>query len=267
VHQVEQLQQVLKQKPLALLFDIDGTLSPIASRPGEARLHPEVRPLLEQAREWAQIVVVTGRAIESGAAIVNLEGITYIGTHGLEWCEGLPTQHPVWLVPEAQPFVDAGKRLLDYAEQQFNGLPGVLVERKRVGGSVHYRLSPDPEQTRRTILSMCEPLAQKYNLRLSEGKMVVEIKAPIDVDKGLALRSFVEKAGVQGAVFAGDDRTDMDALRELRKLRVEGVTTLGIAVQHPDTLPELLEQADIVVYEVEGMVTLLHEIVHILRSS
>ena len=52
------------------------------------------------------------------AVVVNVEGLTYIGTHGLEWCDGLPTTHTVQLLPEALPYVEPGKALLDLAEHR-----------------------------------------------------------------------------------------------------------------------------------------------------
>src|SRR5690348_8091985 len=114
MHTLEaQVQSLCKRRPLGLLFDIDGVLSPIAPTPAEAYLHPAIRPLLEEARKWARIAIVTGRAIESGAAMVNVEGLTYIGAHGLEWSDGLPAQHTVQVVPEALPFVKPGNRLMD----------------------------------------------------------------------------------------------------------------------------------------------------------
>src|SRR5436305_2869917 len=97
------LRSILAQRPLGLVFDIDGTLSPIAPTPAEAHLYPGVASLLEQARRYAHVAIITGRAVEDGAAMVNVEGLTYIGTHGLEWCDGLPSSHPVQLLPEALP--------------------------------------------------------------------------------------------------------------------------------------------------------------------
>ncbi len=120
------LATVLAQRPLGLAFDIDGTLSPIAPTPGEARLYPGVDSLLETAKQYAQVVIVTGRAVKDGAPIVNVEGLTYIGTHGMEWCDGLPSTHPVRLIPEAEPYVEPGNYLLDLAQQQLGSLPGTI---------------------------------------------------------------------------------------------------------------------------------------------
>ena len=194
------LQTVLTKKPLGLVFDIDGTLSPIAPTPEEARLYPGVAPLLERAREHAHIAIMTGRAIEDGAAMVNVDGLTYIGTHGLEWSDGLPTSHPVEILPEALAYIEPGKYLLDLVEQHLPALHGVIV--------------------------------QRFDLH--------------------------------GVTFAGDDRTDLDAVLEIARLRQEGIAALAIVVQHPDTLPEMLANADIVVQGVEGMANLLHKMVELL---
>lgn len=258
------IQTVLSQRPRGLVFDIDGTLSPIAPTPEEARLYPGVVALLERARERANVAIMTGRAIDDGARMVNVDGLTYIGNHGLEWSDGLPWLHTVHMVQEALAYVEPGKKLLDLAEDGLAGLPGIIIQRKSVGGTVHYRLAPDPEEARQRILSLLEEPARRVNMRLGEGKLVVEVKTPLAVNKGYALRQFVQRLGLRAVVFAGDDRTDFDAVVETSRLREEGIAALSIVVQHADTLPELLEHADIVVQRVEGMVELLREMVGML---
>jgi trehalose 6-phosphate phosphatase len=157
--------------------------------------------------------------------------------------------------------------LLNLAEQQLSDLPGIIVERKRIGGAIHYRLSPNPEQARATILARLTPLAQAANLRLSEGKRVIEIKTPLAINKGRALHTFAEHFSLQGLLFAGDDRTDLDAILAIESLRQEGLKqSLSIVVQHSDTPPELLAHADIIVQEVEGMAHLLADIVQTLAE-
>jgi trehalose 6-phosphate phosphatase len=260
---------VLAQRPLGLIFDIDGTLSPMALTSDEARLYPGVVPLLERARERAHVAIMTGRAIDDGARMVNVDGLTYIGTHGLEWCDGLPSLHPVQIVPEALQFIEPGTYLLDLVEKELPNLPGVYVQRKHVGGTLHYRQSTETERSRRDILAILEEPARRVNMRLREGRMMVEVLAPLAVDKGQALRRFVEHFQAQGVLFAGDDSTDLDAVLEVARLREEKkvIAGLSVVVQHADTLPAMLEHADIVVQEVEGMVDLLRELVDMLFSS
>ena len=223
--------------------------------------------LLEQAQKYAHIAILTGRSIDDGASMVNLEGLTYIGTHGLEWSEGLPWLHPVDIIPEALNYYEPGKYLLDLVEQHLSELPGVIVQRKRIGGSIHYRLAPDPGATRQKLLSLLEQPAQQINMRLSEGKLIIEIRVPLAVHKGKAIRQFAERYNLNAIVFAGDDRTDLDAVTEITKIREDGKAALSIVVRHHDTLPELLTEADIVVQEVPGMVELLREMVAIFEVN
>ncbi|HTK06154.1 MAG TPA: trehalose-phosphatase [Ktedonobacteraceae bacterium] len=260
-------QSVVTSQPFGMVFDIDGTLSPIAPTPDEARLFPGVVSLLEQARHLAHVAIMTGRAIDNGAAMVNVEDLTYIGSHGLEWSEGLPANHTVQISAEAMEYIEPCQQLLTLAEQQLADLPGILVERKNIGGAIHYRRSPDPEQARKTILARLEQPARTDHLRLSEGKRVVEVKTPLAVNKGRALRTFVEHFALRGILFAGDDRTDLDAILEIERLRQEGLAAVAIVVQHADTPPELLEHADVIVQEVDGMVHLLAEIVQKLTDQ
>ncbi|HJT55678.1 MAG TPA: trehalose-phosphatase [Ktedonobacteraceae bacterium] len=255
------LQTVLVQHPTGLVFDIDGTLSPIAPTPEEARLYPGVVTLLEEARKRAYVAIMTGRAIDDGARMVNVDGLTYIGNHGLEWSDGLPWLHPVHMTQEALVYVEPGKQLLDLVENGLRDIPGIIVQRKSVGGSIHYRLAPDPKEARQSILSLLKEPSHKSGMHLSEGKQVVEVRAPLAINKGTALRQYARRLGLRGVLFAGDDQTDFDAVLEIARLREEGIAALSVVVQHTDTWPELLKQADIVVQGVEGMVDLLKQVV------
>ncbi len=259
------LASVLEKQPRGLVFDIDGTLSPIVPTPDQAYLYPGVAESLQQVRQRAHVAIMTGRAIADGARIVNVEGLTYIGTHGLEWCDGLPTTHPIELIPEAQPYIEPGRHLLDLVKQHQAELPGIIVQYKNVGGSIHYRQSANPEQTRQHILALLEEPARQVHMRLGEGKYVIEILSPLSVNKGEALRRYVQRFGLQGVFFAGDDRTDLNAMLEAEQLRHEGLATYTIVVRHPDTFPAMLKHADEVVEGVEGMAAKLRAIVELLK--
>jgi len=255
------LSSVLAQQPLGLVFDIDGTLSPIAPTPQAAYLYPGVADMLEQLQQHAHVAIMTGRALRDGARIVNVDNVTYIGTHGLEWSDGLPNTHEVQIVPEALRYVEPGKQLLDLVQQHLESLPGVIVQRKTVGGTLHYRGSAHPEQRREQLLALLTEPTRQAGMRLGEGKMVVEVLSPLAINKGQAIRNYVQRFGLHGLVFAGDDRTDLDAILEAERLRTEGCTTCSVVVKHHDTLPELLAHADIIVDGVEGMAQLVQEMV------
>jgi trehalose 6-phosphate phosphatase len=261
------LRTVLEQRPLGLVFDIDGTLSTFARVPDEARLDAGVAELLEQVSQYAHLAIITGRGLEDAVRIVNIDGLTYIGTHGLEWSDGLPPHHSVQLLSEARPYVKPGAYLLDYAEKELATLQGLVIQRKHIGGTLHYRLARDPQYARARIFAALEEPARHVGMRLREGKRVVEILAPLNVNKGHGLRRFVERYGLRGVLFAGDDLTDLDAVLEIERLRREGLAALSVVVQYNDTPPEMLEHADIRVQHVAGMIELLSEIVAELQES
>jgi trehalose 6-phosphate phosphatase len=65
----------------------------------------------------------------------------------------------------------------------------------------------------------------------------------------------VEEYGPERAMFIGDDTTDLDAFRELEKLREEGrlKEILRVGVASEEGPPEITSEADIVVDGVEGV--------------
>jgi trehalose 6-phosphate phosphatase len=260
------LHTILLQQPLGLVFDIDGTLSPIAPTPAEARLHPGVCALLEKAAQYAHVAIMTGRSIEDGAAMVNVEGLTYVGNHGAEWSTGLPSTHQVQFSPETMAYIEPAAQILDLAEKKLSHIPGLIIDRKRMGGAVHYRQTADNEQTRLLILDTLSEPTEARHLQLSEGKKVIEIKPTLVMNKGVALRRLVQQYNFQGVIFAGDDRTDLDAILEIGHLKQEGIAAASIVVQHHDTLSALLENADVIVQEVDGMVQLLRNLVEHLEN-
>lgn len=261
------IQDVLSHRPLGLALDFDGTLSPIAPTSDAARLYPGASELLERVKQYARVAIMTGRAIDDGAAKINLEGLTYIGTHGLEWSDGLPWTHPVEVEHDALAYIEPGRFLLDLVERHLDELPGVYIQRKRIGGTLHYRLAEDPDATRLRLLDILEEPARRLGMSLSEGKRMVEVRVPLAIDKGQALLRFAHHYALRGLLFAGDDRTDLDAVLAIPRLRGEGIAALSVVVQHPDTLPELLQHADIIVQGVPEMIALLRACAETLERS
>jgi len=257
------LQQVIAQRPLGLVFDIDGTISPIAPTPGEARLYPGIAQQLAAANEHAGVYVAinTGRAADIGAAMVNVEGLTYMGVYGLEWLKGPLTRPIVELLPEARIYSESAKQLLDMAEAGLADIPEILIERKRTGGAIHFRLAPDHHVAHERILALLAEPTRQRGMRLIDGKLMLELVPPLEMNKGKALRRLVQHFELRGIMFAGDDVSDLDAVREIRQMKEEGIAAISVAVKHHDSPPALLREADIAVEQVDGMAELLGEIV------
>ena len=88
---------------------------------------------------------------------------------------------------------------------------------------------------------------------------MLEIRPASGIDKGTAVRRLLADHRIEQALFAGDDRTDLDAFRALRSLvgagGLRGAVCVGIgSAEGP---PELLRQADAVVAGPEEFVGVL----------
>jgi trehalose 6-phosphate phosphatase len=73
--------------------------------------------------------------------------------------------------------------------------------------------------------------------------MVLEILPPVEADKGTAVRHLLGRADLDRALYAGDDRTDLDAFQALGGLEVG----IRVALASSEGPPELREAADVVV--------------------
>jgi trehalose 6-phosphate phosphatase len=237
---------VLLQTPSADVTDIDGTISAIAATPAEAMVDPGAKAALDLLnRRLAAVAVVSGRAPQDGAVMVGLPDLTYIGNHGLERiARGTPWTHPT--AAAAQPAIAAALAEIETAARAAADLPWLIVENKGVTGTIHYRLAPDPA----LAIALLEPLvrdaATRHGLRLTLGRMIFEVRPPLAVNKGTAIRELAEELGLRGIVFFGDDVTDVDAFRALRGMRASGdAATLRVGVLGPDTSPLVLEEIDL----------------------
>jgi len=258
---LERARRVLSQRPSAVVCDIDGTLSPIAPTPGEAVLAPGAREALEALTRTVDLVAaVSGRSAADAAVMVGVPDMLFVGNHGLEWIErDGRTIHPVAL--ETAPRLETALAEIAARAAADDRLRGVIVENKELSGSIHYRLTGDPEYSFNTILAWAKELALTHDLRVTEGRMVIELRPPIDVNKGAALRRLIEERGLMSMVFFGDDVTDMDGFRELTRLRdTRNFAGLSIAVADPEARPEVVAAADAVVPGVTACVALLSEL-------
>ena len=238
--------EVLRQGPSAVVTDIDGTISAIAPTPAEAMVDPGAKAALALLVErLAVVAVVSGRAPQDGAAMVDLPELTYVGNHGLERItRGTPWTHPV--AASAQPAVAAALAEIESAARVIADVPWLLVENKGVTGTIHYRLAPDQIAAAALLEPLARAAADRHGLRLTLGRMIFEVRPALAVNKGTAIRELAHDLGLRGVVFFGDDVTDVDAFRALRELReAREAATLRVGVLGPETSPAVLAEIDV----------------------
>jgi trehalose 6-phosphate phosphatase len=220
----------------AILLDVDGTLAPIVARPEDARVPPEAQAELERlAARYALVACVSGRASADAAATVGVEGLVYVGTHGLE------------LEPEAERWAAA---LHEFAA-------GVAwpAEDKGLSVSFHYRGALD-EEAARAELEEVATAARAAGLQARFGRKVLELLPPIEANKGTAIRRLLAERELRRALYAGDDTTDLDAFRALDELEL----AIRVAVASAEGPPELRAAADLVVPGPAELLDVLHRL-------
>ncbi|MBI5023604.1 MAG: trehalose-phosphatase [Candidatus Omnitrophica bacterium] len=223
----DKLKKALDDKIVLLNLDYDGTLTPIAATPEEAVLSPEVKAVLEELTRLSdcELAVISGRALEDIRSMVGLKNIVYVGNHGFE-IDG-PRIHFESLTPPDIRKIFA--KIKEDLAKNFAKLEGVIIEDKGLTLSVHYRLVPEKMtgSVTKTFQRICRPYLKKKQIKVGSGKKVLEIKPPIEWDKGKAvlwLLAQQARAGGKNRVFPiyiGDDRTDEDVFLTLKK---NGVT-------------------------------------------
>jgi trehalose 6-phosphate phosphatase len=241
----------------ALLFDVDGTLAPIVSEPEEANVPIQTRALLRSLSDrYGLLACVSGRRAEDARRVVGIESLAYIGNHGLECLspDGMRAE-PLTALEGDGDAVGALARAAYGSELR---RLGVRLEDKGPIWSFHWR-NADDERLAREAVGRVASLAREQGLVPHWGRKVLEIRPATRFDKGTAIAALLERASVTGALYAGDDTTDVDAFRKLHDLRKEQLLehAVCVGVRSGEAPAAVVEEADIVVDGPSGVHDLL----------
>lgn len=217
--------RIRRSKRIVLFLDYDGTLVPIAATPQQARMPESTKALLARLSRLSgvRVAIITGRSLRTIKKMVGLKELIYAGNHGLELCgRGLRLELP-GAVSLKKIFLKIRKQLF-LLEREF---AGVLVEDKDLTWSVHYRKLKKHRQEEillSRVQGILKPFVLRGQVRLTFGKKVMEIRPNINWHKGKIVSWLLRQREVAGGlrknVFVmcfGDDTTDEDVFRQLRK--------------------------------------------------
>jgi trehalose 6-phosphate phosphatase len=198
----------------ALFLDLDGTLVEIAATPDQVVVAPSLPGLLAALRDQlgGAIAIVSGRPIAELDQLLHPFRGSAAGEHGAairygdgtveEFSSGMAVP-PLW-------------RESLVAAAEF--MPGVIIETKPHGMTVHYRLAPELSDNVKRMTRALVP-GDHPRFRLLPAREAVEIGL-VAASKGDAVQRLFKQPAFQGRrpIFIGDDVTDeasMDAAREL----------------------------------------------------
>jgi trehalose 6-phosphate phosphatase len=241
----------------AVFCDIDGTLAPIVERAEEATVPEATSRLLGRlARRYRVVACISGRGAPEARRIVGVGGIAYAGSHGAELL--LPGEAQAELVPKFATWADRVREFAFGKDSAELRMMRVRIEDKGPIVAFHWRGARDEEAARAAVEAIAED-AEGSGLWTHWGRKVLEIRPPVPIDKGQAVRELLRRNPAKTAVFGGDDATDLDVFDVLGELREEGVlsTTVCVGVSSDEGPAAIVDRADLVVDGTPGFVQVL----------
>ena len=203
----------------ALFLDLDGTLLEIAATPALVVVPPGLPGLLTSLHDLlgGALAIVTGRSIGVIDNLLAPFQASAAGEHGvaLRYQDGTLEE-----MPKGVAVPDAWREALEAAAERW---PGVLVEPKRHGVAIHYRLVPERGNDVWRLVRALVPQDHPW-FRLIPAREAVEI-GPRAASKGHAVERLMAQAPFHGRrpIFVGDDFTDEAGMEAARQLGGEGL--------------------------------------------
>ncbi|KAF8648043.1 hypothetical protein HU200_065080 [Digitaria exilis] len=237
----EQIVAASAGKRIVMFLDYDGTLSPIVDDPDAAFMSETMRMAVRSVAKHFPTAIVSGRCRDKVFGFVKLAELYYAGSHGMDIKGPAKTssRHAKAkakgvLFQPASEFLPMIEEVHERLVETTRCIPGAKVENNKFCVSVHFR-RVDEKMWGELSEAVKGVLREYPKLRLTQGRMVFEVRPTIKWDKGKALEFLLESLGFADCtnvlpVYIGDDRTDEDAFKVLRR-RGQGV---GILVsKHP----------------------------------
>ncbi|WP_375260810.1 trehalose-phosphatase [Palleronia sp.] len=205
----------VKDRPMTVFLDFDGTLSPIVEDYRKAAIPEETRDGIRRLSKRCPVAIISGRDLADVRERVGIEDVIYAGSHGFDIAgpRGLKER------PEAaEGLIDAIEAADEALREAIGGIEGAKVERKTFSVAVHYRevAEQDVEALEKAVDQVVE---RHEKLRKGRGKKVIEIQPRVDWDKGRAAEWLLSHTALGESdalpLYLGDDLTDEDAFAAL----------------------------------------------------
>ena len=255
----QELLEPLRAEPAkaAILTDFDGTLAPIVERAEDAALPGGAGEVLERlVARYGLVGAVSGRRAAEVRALIDVDGLHYAGNHGLELLlpgDGEPHPDPSVAGRER----DAAEFLAAVADGRLDEVE-LRPEDKGPIQALHWRGAAD-EGRAEAVAREIAAAAEAAGLEPRWGRKVLELRPVGGGGKDAAVSALLAAGGLDRAVYAGDDRTDVDAFRRLGELRDASdlVAALRVGVLSAEGPAEIAAQADVTVADPAGWLAIL----------
>ena len=198
-------------KKLSLFLDFDGTLTPVAGDPDDAVLSLSMTEVIIALSRRYPVVIISGRGIYDLKEKVAIEGLTYVGNHGMEMSgTDFSFIYDIGTV-ESEAIEEAAGRLSALCASYGS----TVLEEKGLTLSVHFRLLSEARKSLflKKLNRILGPYDREGLIKITGGKGLVEVRPTADWDKGSALEWLMKRSPFKGSIpiSMGDDETDEDA--------------------------------------------------------
>ena len=204
------IDEICSHPRLLVVLDYDGTVVRLRSRPHLAVLGAEERSILRRLdRGRSRLAMMSGRAVADLRERVAVEDIIYGGVFGLEIAG--PGWH--YIHPDARAMHQHLQDLNEAFVSLFADVPGILIEDKGVGLTVHYRnMPPDRREEFERRIAHARAAAPR-GLSWRRGRMAWEITPRTDWNKGEAAKLLWRRLKRPFMLVIGDEHYDEPMLR------------------------------------------------------
>jgi trehalose-phosphatase len=233
------LRPLVESAPKALLvLDFDGTISTLVEHPNDAVAIEGVIDTLCELTAKLTVAFITGRPVDwlvdRTTPCVD-HGVEYIGLHGHERLrDGHIVPHP-----ESGKWRDHVTRVHELARA--TAPDDVVIEAKGLGLALHFRTSPTAEKWIRAFTS---DAARETGLVAHDTRYAIELRPPVDLDKGAAMHELIDDYQPEAMAFFGDDLVDIPAVMAMRTY--PDLTSAAVFVDSHEGPQEFAAIADLV---------------------
>ncbi|KAJ3680534.1 hypothetical protein LUZ60_016812 [Juncus effusus] len=221
-----------KGRKIALFLDYDGTLSHIVNDPDKAVMTNSMRATVKSVARYFPTAIVSGRSRDKVFGFVKLTELYYAGSHGMDIMvpninsyiissTDKQSKEQTNVFQPAREFLPMIDEVFRSLVESTKGIKGSNVENNKFCVSVHYRNVDEKDWN--SVVRCVNNIVKSYpRLKMTHGRKVLEIRPVIDWDKGKAVEFLLESLGLNNSddvlpIYIGDDRTDEDAFKLLRK--------------------------------------------------
>ncbi len=175
-----------------------------------------MKAILKKLVSKYTVSIISGRATDDVRSKVNMDNIYYAGSHGFEIVQ--PDGKKI-INEEANRLRKIKNEALEELKKKTAHIKGAFIEDVKYTVSCHYRLVPEAHAAE--FKEIVKRIVGNYSeLKLTEGKKVLEVRPNLDWDKGKAVNWILDALGYNpaknSAIYIGDDRTDEDAFAVLK---------------------------------------------------